>query len=184
MDIGLVYGMVAEAVSPGTTWRNGKHGDIVLVLRISSTGHVSARRRDGKTWSIPLGAFLGSYEQLSKDDVAHMCARCGSSSLRMVDKYCKDCQAAIARFKNAKHAKEEEVLTTTSAKLIEQRKQDEPKQASPVSPASPARTLHWRIYARVVMEFYVDGATVIDALGAAEVQYPGMEVTDVHLLDS
>ena len=177
---------MAEAVNPGTTWRRvgGNYGsEPVLVMRVSSTGNVQARRRDGKTWSIPLEAFMVQYIPLGGAPDPHMCGRCGSSTLRSTDKYCKDCQAAIARFRNAKR-EEDPVLTTTNPKLIEQRKQDE--KAAPQASSQPAPQVppqHWRIRGRVVLELYVDGATAIDALGAAEGEYPGMIVTEVHMMD-
>jgi ribosomal protein L37E len=181
----------AQDVHPGTTWQNRKNQAKVLVLRTTEAGKVVMRKRDGKNWTMPVDAFVAAF--LSTGELHHVCSRCGSTDLRLEDRYCKTCQAAIARFRNAAKTSQEEepVLTTTDQKLIEQRRADAvapppPKslQAAPVSTRdSDARLYRWRITGRVTLEIHVEGATVIDALGAAEAQYPDLAVTDVHLLD-
>jgi ribosomal protein L37E len=184
-----------QDVQPGSTWQNRRTQARVSVVRTTDAGTVLLRTHEGKRWSMRLGAFRATF--VGTGELHHVCARCGATNLRLEDKYCKECQAAIARFRHAKkHTQEDDVLTTNSRPVIEQRLEDERKPSPPApQPIRPephqerpatqetAHAHRWRIVGRVTLEVYVEGATVIDALSDADAQYAGIEVTDVHLLD-
>lgn len=184
--------VTTQDIHPGTTWENRKSQVRVMVVRTTEAGKVVCRKRDGKNWTLPLDVFVSTF--LTTGELHHICTRCGVPDLRLEDKYCKSCQAALARFRNAqKTAQEASVLTTNSRPLIEQKHEDAMRPPTPLPVGKPvvvdkpatdtARAYRWRITGRVTMELYVEGANVIDALSSAEQQYQGMEVTDVHLLD-
>lgn len=178
--------VTAQDIHPGTTWENRKNQARVMVVRTTEAGKVVCRKRDGKNWTMPVDVFISTF--LSTGELHHVCSRCGVPDLRIDDKYCKQCQATLAKFRNAqKTAQEARVLTTTNRPLIEQKHADAQRPPAPApqaaTPAQDARVYRWRITGRVTLELYVEGANVIDALSQADQQYQGMEVTDVHLLD-
>jgi hypothetical protein len=186
--------MTATTVPPGSRWRSKRtygrnHEEIVLVVRVTPTDKVVVRHRDGGETSIPISAFLGTFQPDATP--GRVCQRCGSTDLRhATDKYCQACQALIGRVRNARaHKQEEEIvaITTTSPTLIEQRHQDaasEPPQAT--SPAPVPRGKLWRVTGRRVVvedvDLVVEGATLLDAVAAFDEQTQGAEATEVHLL--
>src|SRR5262245_269654 len=113
---------MSAAVAAGSLWRNRQTQVDALVIRLTAGGQVVVRRGDGKVWTIPLVGFVTNWEQTRG---GHACARCGSSTLKLTDKYCKDCLSLIMRVRNARqHQEDAPVLTTTNQKLIEQKHSD------------------------------------------------------------
>jgi hypothetical protein len=182
-------------IQTGTRWHRKRmmgHADTVIVVKVT-VNQVHFRERDiGSGYSrLPLPMFLGTYVPEPT-----RCAKCNSSDVRPGYRHCAKCTSLICAVQ-AKRKKEKDMLTTTSSELVEQKVQDRrTDQATPV--AAAARTVtqprvvasgvqRWRITGRrVIVEeqvVVVEGASVIDALAAIESQAPGLDVTDVHLLD-
>lgn len=181
--------MTVELTIPeGSRWRrkqgrgDGVQGQVVQVARVTPTGKVAFKTREGKTLDMPKGMFLGLY--MPQGNGNQRCEKCGA----ICDgKYCRDCLPQVMAFRNAARKRKQEeavTLTTTSPRVIEQKHQPTPPPQA-AAPAAHHTSVGWRITGLMWMErtIEVQADNVIDALALVEAQAPGLDVHDVRRLD-